>query len=160
MLGGARVNDMEPASTDTRLLTTISGTCSAVPTRVASMVSPPVVMIVVPVAVDPLTTLDAFKVTDTTARHRLRPPHTPQLSTMPSTQHRPEGSNADGQHTPILSTATLEPPHTPQASTDPVTQQRPTASTLLPSGQQPPDTESMNPVQHTPLTSTTPSSQG
>ncbi len=89
----------------------------------------------------------------------LSPPHTPQLSTVPFKQHKPEGGSAEVQHVPLTSTATPLPPHTPHASTLPA-QHRPAASTDTPSPQHLPVTESTKPVQHVPLTSTIPSSHG
>ncbi len=71
-------------------------------------------------------------------------------------QHRPDGSSAVRQHTPMASTATPPPPHTPQASTVPVLQQRPCPSTLLPSGQHFPVVESMYQSQQRPSRSTMP----
>ena len=88
------------------------------------------------------------------------PPHTPQLSGSPSSQHRPEGSRALKQHLPSTSTATPVPPHTPHASTGPCVQHRPAQSTSPPCPQLNPVTASMKPVVHVPLMSKMPSAHG
>ena len=65
----------------------------------------------------------------TIASHAFVPPHTPQLSVVPVSQHTPEGGSGEWQHLPVRSTATALPPQIPHASTTP-TQHRPALSTL------------------------------
>ena len=49
--------------------------------------------------------------------HAFVPSHTPHASTLPLTQHCPDGGSELEQHAPNTSTTTPLPPHTPHAST-------------------------------------------
>jgi hypothetical protein len=97
----------------------------------------------------------------TTAPHAFTPPHTPhESSNSGGVQHTPDGGRGAAHGTPRTSRAMQSPPHTPHGSTPrALWQHTPSRSTGTPSPQHSPVRVSMNPEQHVPSVSSTPSEQ-